>query len=670
MSLQNHFIVCGLGSLGQHCVAALKEFGATVAGIEERMPGHWELPGLAERLDLMVRGDCRRTDVLEQAGIATCRAVLLVTTDEHTNIGAALAARSLNPTARLVVRSAQTNLNRLLAGQLGNFAAFDATQIPAPAFAFAALGSDTLGFFPLAGRWMRVVERRIGDDDERLGRPLHRLNSEEQRVLRHIPAAGPIPAHTFHAWDPEALLAAGDTLVCLETTAAASLAAVGERQPWRRRIGAMVRRWGGMLRGEGLRETWRRLWYGESRQGKRRVGAVYGSAVLLLLLAGTLLFAGYDPHNSLLDSFFATTILLLGGYSDVFGSLRATEPFPWWFQLIGLFLALSGIALVGLLYGLVTEALLSSKFQFAARRPALPTRDHVVVVGLGRVGQRVAAMLQEMGQPVLGVAVLPLAELALPPTLPHLGGPLEESLGRAHLETARSLVVATDEEMRNLEIGLAAHARHPQCRLVLRTFERQLSDHLARLLPYAEVMCAYSVAADAFAGAAYGESILGVFRLNRRSVLIAEYLVQSGDSLAGRLLAEVAYGFAVVPILLAPRGEAVRLLPADDHSLRPGDKVVFLATIDGLRRIEQGERSVAPLDWMLSIGASIDAEAGFQGANLLHRIAGLPLAEARARMANLPVAFSLPLYRYQAHRLESELRGLRLKVALQVVASA
>ena len=37
------FIVCGLGSLGQHCVVALKEFGVSVIGIEQEIPKRWEI---------------------------------------------------------------------------------------------------------------------------------------------------------------------------------------------------------------------------------------------------------------------------------------------------------------------------------------------------------------------------------------------------------------------------------------------------------------------------------------------------------------------------------------------------------------------------------------------------------------------------------------------------
>ena len=84
-------------------------------------------------------GDCPQPSVLEQAKIGQCRAVLLVTSDEHVNTEAALAARLLNPKIRLIVRSDKQNLNQLLSQSLGNFVAYEPTQLSASAFALAAL---------------------------------------------------------------------------------------------------------------------------------------------------------------------------------------------------------------------------------------------------------------------------------------------------------------------------------------------------------------------------------------------------------------------------------------------------------------------------------------------------------------------------------------------------
>ncbi|MBW4541480.1 MAG: NAD-binding protein [Myxacorys chilensis ATA2-1-KO14] len=118
------FLVCGLGGLGQNCVAVLKEFGVMVNAIDIAEVQHWELPELPASIDEFFLGDCCQPALLEQAGLDRYRAILLVTSDEQTNIEAAFAVRLLNSKIRIIARSAQENLNELLTQRLQNFIAF------------------------------------------------------------------------------------------------------------------------------------------------------------------------------------------------------------------------------------------------------------------------------------------------------------------------------------------------------------------------------------------------------------------------------------------------------------------------------------------------------------------------------------------------------------------
>jgi hypothetical protein len=86
---------------------------------------------------------------------------LLVTGNERVNLESAFAVRSLNPRARLVVRSSKQNLNSLLSQQFGNFVAYEGTEVTAPAFAAAALGGDVIGWFKVDDQPFRVIKRAI-----------------------------------------------------------------------------------------------------------------------------------------------------------------------------------------------------------------------------------------------------------------------------------------------------------------------------------------------------------------------------------------------------------------------------------------------------------------------------------------------------------------------------
>jgi phosphoglycerate dehydrogenase-like enzyme len=56
---RDRFLVCGLGRLGQHCVAILKEFDVTVSEIEQSATIRWEISNLTDLLANSLVGDCR-----------------------------------------------------------------------------------------------------------------------------------------------------------------------------------------------------------------------------------------------------------------------------------------------------------------------------------------------------------------------------------------------------------------------------------------------------------------------------------------------------------------------------------------------------------------------------------------------------------------------------------
>ena len=653
----DRFLVCGLGSLGQHCVSVLKAFGVKVIGIEQEQPQYWDIPNLPNLLDELLISDCRQTGVLEKAQIQHCRAVLLVTSNEQVNAQTALAVRKLNPHTRLVVRSAKGNLNQLLSKHLGNFVAFEPTQLPAAAFALAALGTETLGFFNLEGEWLRVVKHHIEWNDFWCNRRLlHELNDHNRRILCHS-CNGSQLLESFHQWEPEAGIQAGDTLVYIETAdqflVNQTKKLATDSQAARQQVWQKLRRY---FTRKNLKQQLIKFWQQSFRRQVRQVAIICGLMVVVLLLTGTVLFNFYYPNTTLLSSFYATAILLLGGYADLFGEFQLTAPIPWWLQLFSLGLTLAGTAFVGVLYALLTEALLAYKFQLSLRRPPVPQQDHVVVIGLGRVGQRVSALLLAFQQSLVGITLNPDFDRTTLPQMPLIFDALNEGvLRKANLATAKSVFVGTDDEMLNLEIALMARAINPNSHLVIRTFGQGLSDNLAGLLPNAQIICAYEVAAEAFAGAAFGENIISLFRLDNQTILVTEYQVEAKDTLNGLLLAEIAYGYGVV-IIMHQRGEEMpTFMPSDDLRLAVGDRMVVLATIDGLRRIEQGKIAITPKQWRVKVDKALTQVAIFEGANAIARVSGCSLGTARRLMNNLPNTLRLPLYKQQAQRLVRKL---------------
>src|SRR5262245_19760633 len=129
-----------MGQLGQHCAVLLKELGIPVFAINDIELSPFDTDAMSLLPDRITIGDCRRHSVLEEAGIHSCRAVLVTSSDERTNFSTALAARAIESRVRLIVRSSQANLNELLHQRISNLIALDTAELPATAFALAAIG--------------------------------------------------------------------------------------------------------------------------------------------------------------------------------------------------------------------------------------------------------------------------------------------------------------------------------------------------------------------------------------------------------------------------------------------------------------------------------------------------------------------------------------------------
>jgi Trk K+ transport system NAD-binding subunit len=661
-SSHSRFLVCGLGSLGQFCVSTLNEFGVTVSAITLDQPVSWEVTGLPNMVDMLLFGDCCELELLQQARVQECRAVLLVASDERVNIETAFAVRVLNPDARLIVRSSKENLNELIGDRLGNFVAFEPAQLPAPAFAIAALSSEIRGFISLDDFLLRVVKTPIERGHRWCDRRhLHELNTQTRRVLSHIPPEGELPSQ-FYQWQPNHRVQAGDQIAYIELTENLTSSVVQSIPAFKpsKQKGAKQRGWQALSQLLGKSKLQRKLndwWRSTAQQQTKRVALIIGVLVISLWLLGALSLVFIKPGTTFLEALYATGIMLTGESDEVFavfpsGNNPGDEISPW-IRLMNLTYVIAGTAFIGVLYALLTEALLVAKFQLPKKRPPLPEQNHVVLVGLGRVGRRVASFLQYIRQPIVGLSNLPLEPTILP-QMPLVVGDLAASLSKVNLEDAKSVVVATDDEMANLEIGLMAHRSNPNCALVIRTFDPRFSASISRLLPYAKVLCAYDLAAEAFVAAAFGENVLNLLRLNEQTVLVTEYFIDPTDSLSGCLLAEVAYGFGVVPILHQRSGANIRLMPSDDTLLEPGDRLVVLATIESLQEVESGTFAPRPCQ-VCVIEQPLSDNAQFSGANAIHRISNCGMPVAWGVINQLPAVLPVPLYKHQALRLIREL---------------
>jgi voltage-gated potassium channel Kch len=666
-STSHSFVICGFGSLGQYCVEELRQFAIEESDIsfciiDREGPGEWVIDGEDEITPELILGDCRDPNLLKQAGIETAQAALLVTNDERVNIQAALAARALNPNVRLVVRSSKEKLNQLLTSELGNFTAMNPAELPASAFVNAVVTTDLLLSFEVEGEEFQITQHTVGNDREfKAGSHVTDYESSERRVVAWQPADGQVasppdvPTNAFYQWDAGTKLSPHDAVICVQKSARVEQRSTQRANHNEHKAGNFT--WSNIRQAKDWLKSWSSL---PRIQPAIVLGIIVGT--VLLVLSSVLFKIGQG--TTWLGAFASAVVLLTGGYADLFDPLGDPTDHPAWLHVYGLVVTvISLVFLLGVL-GLIADAVVHSRLEFLRPRVPVPHEDHLVIIGYKRLARKVTEILKKIKQPfvVLSLSEQDLTE-TMDPTIPVVKSTHEEAITAVRLNTARGIMLLTEDELFNLEAALRVQTISRENSLplsvVVRVFDSRFSHDARQIIPDAQVLAAYQLAGQAFAASALGEQILGLVQSDEHSIFVANYEIAANRQLNNRLIGSVAYGFGVIPVVLR-RGPDSRhdrktiVFPGDDLRLEVGDRLTVLSTINGLRRIELGEFS-PPRRWTLTAQPPLSSTFTHTAGTELSRLSGCPLSTAKEFMESLPNSIELEMYTHQANRLRQSL---------------
>jgi Trk K+ transport system NAD-binding subunit len=175
--MHGHVIVLGLGSVGYRIVQHLLAAGVEVAAADSRASGRFV--GLARRQGVPVLiVDGHYSDSLRSLSIQNALAVVAASPDDAVNLEAALAARELNPNARVVARIFDQELAERVQSQLGVSACHSVSALAAPIIVAAALGDGVLSTIEHGRDLWLLAEARVAP-----GSPAASARVEELEAL-------------------------------------------------------------------------------------------------------------------------------------------------------------------------------------------------------------------------------------------------------------------------------------------------------------------------------------------------------------------------------------------------------------------------------------------------------------------------------------------------------
>ncbi|WP_327395861.1 potassium channel family protein [Streptomyces phaeochromogenes] len=491
--------------------------------------------------------------VLAEAGVEHAAALALVHDDDETNIRAALMARRLNPRLRLVVRLYNRRLGQHIEALLDQASALAMAGIADTGEAAGASNGTNAGGDGGPSRPVLLDASTTVLSDADTAAPAlaatavagtSKVVQTDGLMLRAVERQPPGPGEVA---DPGLCTLALLSATTNDPAGADGSESSGENGPRllpdERSVAAATGR--GTIVLETVSYSGPPLPAGRSvlpfgRLFSRRLRWSFAGLVacVVALAVASMVTTGDHPLH-------ATYLTLL----DLFAINEPALEGPLGRQILQLLSGLVGLLLLPVLLAAVLEGLGTFRSGTALRKPPRGLSDHVVLLGLGKIGTRVLARLRELHIPVVCVEADPEARgLALARRLRVpvvLGDVTQEGvLEAAKIHRAHALLALTSADTTNLEASLYARSVRPDLRVVLRLYDDDFATAVYRTLrathPHAltRSRSVSHLAAPAFAGAMMGRQILGAIPVERRVLLFAALDVAGHPHLEGRTVAE------------------------------------------------------------------------------------------------------------------------------------
>ncbi|MGD8794494.1 MAG: TrkA family potassium uptake protein [Anaerolineae bacterium] len=343
-----------------------------------------------------------------------------------------------------------------------------------------------------------------------------------------------------------------------------------------------------------MKRQWRRTIRAELRDARVLLQESWPALLLfvVILIGGGLLFhyVYVDPNTGRHPDFGQA---LYGTFSLIFFSPHFDFPDVWYLQILYYVIPVLGLAAVvdGVLrfgVALVSKRGRGQKWQVAM---ASTYNNHVIVCGTGKVGYRVILELLRFGQEVVAIEVDPEGRFV--EKVKALGIPIiiadarrSANLIQAGIERADAIIPATDDELANLDIALDAREINPGVKVVMRLFDADLARRVERGFGIHTAFSTSALAAPIFAAASMRFDVKHSFYVGDTLLNLSEVEIRPGSGLVGRTIKKLAHDLDLQVVCYHDKSGA-DLHPDPDLQLRAGDKILVMASLDALRRLNE-----------------------------------------------------------------------------------
>jgi Trk K+ transport system NAD-binding subunit len=212
--------------------------------------------------------------------------------------------------------------------------------------------------------------------------------------------------------------------------------------------------------------------------------------------------------------------------------------------------------------------------------------NHIILVGLGHLGFRVAEELTGMEQDVVIIEENPKADLIN--STKAIGIPViqddatrEHALESAGVQRARAIILCTQNDSLNLKVALKARKMRPDIQVIIRIFDDDFAQALHEQFGFI-AFSATGMAAPAFAAAASGVDMTRPITVEGQSMSLAYIKVDPTSKLVNRSVSEIEQ-FYKLSVVLIRHDSKVDFHPQADCRLLVQDEMAVLGGPNEIR---------------------------------------------------------------------------------------
>jgi Trk K+ transport system NAD-binding subunit len=311
-------------------------------------------------------------------------------------------------------------------------------------------------------------------------------------------------------------------------------------------------------------------------------GIHYVLVFLGCIIGTTMVIFHFVEGLAWVDAFYFTiTTLTTVGYGD--HNLSNAHS---WLKLYGTFIMIAGPMSIAVLFTFISGNVIKVQLKHLLEKRGANLKNHVIVCGEGGLGLRIVKILREYDVQVIYVIQddgdLFLDQVRATGTDVIIGDPaVTETLKSVNMSDARSIVVATHDDLKNLGIAVNARSIKTDCQVVLQMHDEALVDKMEPAFQIRTAFSSTAIAAPAFALAALDpqKSIVNSFQVHGEEFVTIHITPKEGSALDKKPLKELLFELRIT-IVLAKHDDPL------EETLKPDEEYVLIVPFANLQELQ------------------------------------------------------------------------------------